>query len=360
MIISSVEEYNEFKALADDIKQIRDRYDGAFENIDNKSKQAIQEFSNLSNESLKIIQEQTQMAIEKVNEAVEVIDRGAEYKVGADPTDDVNPLKVGVTWVNTTTGEIFICIDNTENANVWLNKSKLDLESVEQALDERLTKVEKSSGAFTFVQSEAPAEAKVNDIWFKTSTGEIFIYRAYEVPNEENPPSEEETQGKEESEEEVKIEYRWESLTDTKLDIKTFNEQIVNYLHLEKDAILKGLINFSQLPTCSQNPTQNNQFTNKIYVDGKEKGLNTKITNLTNTVNKKENSGVAKQLVDALRTELKEEINKNTSSPNVLRTALKAGSGRGRNTYEFYLNGVLQSGAAVSDTYPYTSMGNNS
>ncbi len=36
------------------------------------------------------------------------------------PTIDVNPPIINMTWLNSTTGEIFVCTDNTANLNVWI------------------------------------------------------------------------------------------------------------------------------------------------------------------------------------------------------------------------------------------------
>lgn len=43
----------------------------------------------------------------------------ANFEYAADPTATVNPPLTPVTWLNTTTGNVFICIDNTTDANVW-------------------------------------------------------------------------------------------------------------------------------------------------------------------------------------------------------------------------------------------------
>ena len=40
-------------------------------------------------------------------------------KSAQDPTTNINPPNKGTIWVNTTTGEIFVCVDNTPNKNVW-------------------------------------------------------------------------------------------------------------------------------------------------------------------------------------------------------------------------------------------------
>lgn len=36
------------------------------------------------------------------------------------PTTNVNPEEYPTSWVNTLTGERFVCIDNTVDANVWV------------------------------------------------------------------------------------------------------------------------------------------------------------------------------------------------------------------------------------------------
>ena len=45
----------------------------------------------------------------------------ANFEHAANPTATVNPPFTPVTWLNTTTGNVFVCIDNTANANVWIN-----------------------------------------------------------------------------------------------------------------------------------------------------------------------------------------------------------------------------------------------
>jgi hypothetical protein len=47
----------------------------------------------------------------------------ANYELPSNPTATVNPVRIPVTWLNTTTGNIFICTDNTTDANVWKLKS---------------------------------------------------------------------------------------------------------------------------------------------------------------------------------------------------------------------------------------------
>jgi hypothetical protein len=42
-----------------------------------------------------------------------------DYEFGSDPLVTTNPPSVGDSWVNTVTGEIFICIDKTTDNNIW-------------------------------------------------------------------------------------------------------------------------------------------------------------------------------------------------------------------------------------------------
>ncbi len=41
----------------------------------------------------------------------------------SDPAIDTNPATgLGTKWINTTSGEIFVCTDATTDANVWTNR----------------------------------------------------------------------------------------------------------------------------------------------------------------------------------------------------------------------------------------------
>jgi hypothetical protein len=42
------------------------------------------------------------------------------YTSTSNPTTTTNPLISNASWLNTATGEVYVCIDNTENANVWV------------------------------------------------------------------------------------------------------------------------------------------------------------------------------------------------------------------------------------------------
>ena len=43
-------------------------------------------------------------------------------KAGNDPATDTNPAAgVGAVWLNTSSGEMFVCTDATTDANVWTN-----------------------------------------------------------------------------------------------------------------------------------------------------------------------------------------------------------------------------------------------
>ena len=44
-------------------------------------------------------------------------------KDSSDPTKTTNPSGVGVEWINTTSGAIFICTDATANDNTWIGQT---------------------------------------------------------------------------------------------------------------------------------------------------------------------------------------------------------------------------------------------
>jgi len=43
----------------------------------------------------------------------------ANYQYPSDPTISANPKRIPCSWLNTATGELFVCTDNTSGANVW-------------------------------------------------------------------------------------------------------------------------------------------------------------------------------------------------------------------------------------------------
>lgn len=43
----------------------------------------------------------------------------ANYVGTEDPTATTNPVRVPFTWVNMLTGRLWLCVDNTEDANIW-------------------------------------------------------------------------------------------------------------------------------------------------------------------------------------------------------------------------------------------------
>ena len=50
---------------------------------------------------------------------------GTITKSASDPVVDTNPRwGVGTVWLNTTTGEMFVCTDATTDANVWSNSGE--------------------------------------------------------------------------------------------------------------------------------------------------------------------------------------------------------------------------------------------
>jgi len=44
---------------------------------------------------------------------------GAQSTASSDPDTDTNPDAVGDRFINTTSGELFVCIDATTDANKW-------------------------------------------------------------------------------------------------------------------------------------------------------------------------------------------------------------------------------------------------
>jgi len=45
------------------------------------------------------------------------------YVNPANPTVNVNPPLVNMTWLNNTSSELFICSDNTVGSNVWVGQA---------------------------------------------------------------------------------------------------------------------------------------------------------------------------------------------------------------------------------------------
>jgi hypothetical protein len=50
-----------------------------------------------------------------------------DYEETSDPLVTTNPPCVPVTWMNLTTGELFICTDNTIDSNVWVGQIETDV-----------------------------------------------------------------------------------------------------------------------------------------------------------------------------------------------------------------------------------------
>ena len=46
----------------------------------------------------------------------------ANYEYPVNPVITSNPKYIPCSWVNTSSGEIFICTDNTTDANVWVGQ----------------------------------------------------------------------------------------------------------------------------------------------------------------------------------------------------------------------------------------------
>ena len=50
-----------------------------------------------------------------------------DYDEATDPLVTTNPITMPVTWVNKTSGELFVCIDNTPDSNVWVGQAGTDV-----------------------------------------------------------------------------------------------------------------------------------------------------------------------------------------------------------------------------------------
>lgn len=46
----------------------------------------------------------------------------ANYEYASNPLITSNPKYSPCSWLNTVSGELFICIDNTTNSNVWIGQ----------------------------------------------------------------------------------------------------------------------------------------------------------------------------------------------------------------------------------------------
>lgn len=58
-----------------------------------------------------------------------------------DPGTNVNPKVLGSLWINYTTGEQFVCKDNTLNKNVWVSSTKVireDLDKLEDSVSDKI------------------------------------------------------------------------------------------------------------------------------------------------------------------------------------------------------------------------------
>jgi len=79
----------------------------------------------------------------------------AIQKSASDPTVTTNPDAVGKVWANTTSGEMYVCTDNTTNANVWTNTGSgtgniIPNVAPNEATDDMPDLSESSSTAHTF------------------------------------------------------------------------------------------------------------------------------------------------------------------------------------------------------------------
>ena len=73
----------------------------------------------------------TGVTVDQLN-SVQVIVR-TTYSETTNPTVTINPTIDSATWLNTTTGEIFVCIDKTADANHWMGTNETEIPTPPQS-----------------------------------------------------------------------------------------------------------------------------------------------------------------------------------------------------------------------------------
>ena len=53
---------------------------------------------------------------------------GFDYTSGSSPVVTTNPSSLGATWINTTSGELFIATDISTNENIWIGTAGTEVE----------------------------------------------------------------------------------------------------------------------------------------------------------------------------------------------------------------------------------------
>lgn len=100
------------------LNRIIDHYDGAFSSVDLKSREAATKLNKIIQEA-EIILKQT---IETNNKSITDIAnnlKGFDYVNQIPPTITTNPLKQNAVYLDGKNGDIWVCLDNTPNNNIW-------------------------------------------------------------------------------------------------------------------------------------------------------------------------------------------------------------------------------------------------
>ena len=150
--MKDLQKYELLKELTQDIRFIRDKYDLAFKNIDEKSKGYIEQISLLNLRFTDELKELKEKGFSEIQEALKVLQNGAEYKYDRAPLKTDNAHKKGALWVDFSTGLSYMCVDDSKDNNKWVLQRD-----------------------FTFNQESPPANAKLNNTWFDTKKGVVFV-----------------------------------------------------------------------------------------------------------------------------------------------------------------------------------------
>lgn len=61
------------------------------------------------------------------------------YSEAKNPTANVNPKKLGAVWINYTTGDTFVCSNNTHNRNIWVQTNKKMLDAMQSEINKTIS-----------------------------------------------------------------------------------------------------------------------------------------------------------------------------------------------------------------------------
>lgn len=73
------------------------------------------------------------------------------YSEARNPTANVNPKKLGAVWINYTTGDTFVCSNNTHNRNVWVQVSKSAIDNLDKKFTTVIEEIRKKGSSDIYV-----------------------------------------------------------------------------------------------------------------------------------------------------------------------------------------------------------------